>query len=268
MIATENLEDIARWTSRLAEITSADGTTSLVGEALSLTTVTTIHGVDDGIDVSPLVADPIPSEPSELAELEHLAQTDPDIGGRLLSQDGRSTAIFATYRDLENQQELELGQAMWRIAHEIEAERPDVKAYPTGQPAFLEVFRSLTMREMVTLYPAVVLAMIALLWLSFRDIRAVIIPFVVIVLACVWTVGMLALAGRYLNSTTVVIPAVVILISVADTVHIVNQYFETVRRARAAGEELERRALMKRTLDRVLMPCVLTTVTTVVVFCP
>ncbi len=260
VFTTGNLERIRQWTEALAVIPG-------VTEVLSLTNVSTVKGADDGIDVSPLVPFPLPDAEEALATIALNAREDPQIAGRLLSPDGRATAILVSYPDkLVYADELTIGEAIWALTTSEERKHPEVIFHPTGIPAFLSVFKSLTYRELVVLYPAVILCMVVILWLSFRNARAILVPLAVILIATTWTLGTLALCGRFLNSATIVVPAVVVVISVADTIHIINQYFESVRKAGPAVAPEDRQRLMRTTLDRVLFPCFLTTVTTLAGF--
>jgi len=260
VFTARNLERIRQWTEALAGIPG-------VVEALSLANTYTVKGSPDGIDVAPLVPAPLPDTSEAMDALARIAADDPRIAGRLLSTDGRSCAILISYPDnLLYREELAIGDALWALTRAAEAEHPDVRFHPTGIPAFLSVFRDLTLREMGVLYPAVILCMIAILWISFRNARALLVPLAVITIATSWTLGALALFGRFLNSATIVVPAVVVVISVADTIHLINQYFESVRKAGPGAGPGDRPRLMRATLDRVLFPCFLTTVTTLAGF--
>ena len=68
---------------------------------------------------------------------------------------------------------------------------------------------------------------------------------------------MLEVTGRTLNSSSVALPAIVIVLAVADTIHIVSHYLSNLNRHPRRG----RRELMAETLDEVLTPCALTTFT-------
>jgi predicted RND superfamily exporter protein len=260
VFSRKNLERIRHWTDILA---SLDGVT----ETVSLTSVSTVKGSEDGIDVSALVPDPLPKSEAAYADMARRAGQDPQIAGRLLSEDGTATAILLSYPDkLVYADELVIGEGLWKTVLSEEKKHPDLSLHPTGVPAFLSVFRALTFRELKVLYPAVVLCMILILWVSFRNVRAVLVPLAVITIASIWTLGTIRLCGSYLTSATIVVPAVVVVISVADTIHIINQYFESVRRAGPGIGLEDRLPLMRATLDRVLFPCFLTTVTTLAGF--
>ena len=260
VFTTRNLERIREWTEALAGMPH-------VTEAVGLANVYTLKARQDGIEAAPLLPAPLPENEQALDAVARTAAEDPRIAGRLLSTDGRASAILVNYPDDHSYaEELSIGDGLWGLARSAGIQHPDVRFHPTGVPAFLSVFRDLTYRELVVLYPAVILCMVLVLWASFRDVRALLIPLVVIVIATTWTLGILSLMGKYLNSATIVIPAVVVVISVADTIHLINQYFESVRLAGPAVGLEDRPRLMRATLDRVLFPCFLTTVTTLAGF--
>lgn len=135
VLKAANLERIQRWTESLESIDD-------VTEVLSLTNVNTVHGSSEGIEVAPLVTSPFSDKPEDLVETTRRVSKDPELAGRLLSDDARATALFISYPDgLSYAEELALGQALWDLVRSEEKQNPDVRFHPTGVPSFMWSFR-------------------------------------------------------------------------------------------------------------------------------
>lgn len=83
----ETLRDIQRMTERLEAVEGVE-------EVVSLTNVEDVTGTEDSLKVSPLVKE-VPKTPAQMARLKAQALGNPLIRGRLISDDGRVTAIIA-----------------------------------------------------------------------------------------------------------------------------------------------------------------------------
>jgi uncharacterized protein len=91
--------------------------------------------------------------------------------------------------------------------------------------------------------------------------RAVAVALAAPLLATVATVGLVGWTGRSMNVVLATLPALILVIGVADAVHIFIEYYRQ-RRARPAGTMAERRALAVDVVGRMAVPCLFTSVTT------
>jgi uncharacterized protein len=235
----------------------------------TLAEVEGVTGVDDLSSVqavfpgSPFPQPVLPPEDSGLGQpfVERRAATHPLLAGRLLSQDLRSTLVAVRL----DQDGMDLDTLAPRVGAVMKAFRgvapPDgVEALATGIPlARVRVAESL-MSDQLTFMPLCTLLFVAILWIFFRDLRAVIVPLAAVGCGLLYTLGLMGATGQDINIINNVLPVLVFVIGISDGIHLVARY----RRELAAGQE-QRQALWT-TVRHLAFACLLTSVTTAVGF--
>ena len=217
----------------------------------SIVTATVLDSDDGMLDVrSPL---------DSLPPREAIARfaTDPILQRLLVSEDGTTTAVrVRVSRDLERISDLS-------PAIEGLAARIDALPLPPGFTIRLtgvhwvrtEVVRKM-MADQLTFVPAVGLIFATAICLLFRRIWLGLAPLVGVVIADLWAVGLLVAGGATLNILSVLVPTLVLVIGVADGIHITSRYREELQTAPDPP------AALGRTLRAMALPCFLTTFTT------
>ena len=71
-------------------------------------------------------------------------------------------------------------------------------------------------------------------YFSFRTLRSLILPVLVVVLGAVWTVGTMTLLGIKLSVVSVITPPLVLILGSSYSMHVLNQYY---REARVSGTD-------------------------------
>ena len=110
--------------------------------------------------------------------------------------------------------------------------------------------------DQLRFFPLVALIFAATIALLFRRIRLGIAPLLAVIVADIWAMSALVLAGTTFNVLSVLVPTLVIVIGTADGIHVTAAF----RELRAAG--LSRAAALERALPEMLLACWLTTFTT------
>lgn len=112
------------------------------------------------------------------------------------------------------------------------------------------------------LSPLVFLAMCLVLYVTTREWRAVLVGLLAIVAVSVWTLGLMALAGRPINLVLAVVPAILAVIVIAQSMHVLSRFQGlAVDAERSSGRET-RIAWWAEALERTWRPCLLCAVTT------
>ena len=217
----------------------------------SAATATVVNGRDGLLEVD-VPADSLP--PAEA--LERLA-TSPLLGPTLVSEDLDTTAIHVVLdREAEKVSELEP-----RVAAVIDAARrvvlpAGIELVPTGVPWVRVEVVDLMWGSQTTFLPIVAVLFAITMALMMRRFWLALAPLVTVLLADVWVMGVLVASGETLNVLSVLVPTLVVVIGVADGVHIVSRYREEL------GDSSDRAAAMGRTMRHMVLPCFLTTFTT------
>jgi len=210
--------------------------------------------------VDPVLGNGPVTEESAEALAKALADA-PLLRGQLYSKD-RSVAVLAV-----------LLRDDFASASELEGVIEDVEAYlarhppPTGVRVDLgglpymrvDLVRSVA-RDQTVLFPAAIVVILLLLLATFRWAPAVILPLVTVGLSAAMLVGLMRVAGEPLNIINNIIPVLIIIVGISDSIHLVNRY----------GEELasapDRRAAAQATLRSLIAALFLTSFTTAVGF--
>jgi predicted RND superfamily exporter protein len=198
----------------------------------------------------------------ELAAAKATATTDPMFRYGLAHPDGRSVNVAVTLRreiaSVEESRVAFLRKAKPVVArHEAEAkargidERLTLSGLPIIRPAFAELVN----QDLGKLFPLALAVILGLLYAAFRSAGAVVAAFVTILVAVVWSLAFMAAVGVPLQVMTQLVPTICMIISVSDTVHIVNDARANFARGRAWPEAI------RHAVEESAWPCLLTEIT-------
>ncbi|MBF0105483.1 MAG: MMPL family transporter, partial [Deltaproteobacteria bacterium] len=126
-----------------------------------------------------------------------------------------------------------------------------------GTPHIDEIFYLYSKKDARVIMPlAVVLVMVGLFFI-FRHVATTVIPLVIILLSTLWLFGIMGFLGIRLNVITVNVCVIVLTISVADSIHILSDYYQWLIR----GDSRE--AAIKKSFVDLFTPCVFNAATTI-----
>jgi predicted RND superfamily exporter protein len=249
VLAASTLTKIARVTDAIARIQGIE-------RVLSLT-----NAVDPAEDVisPPRLLSRIPPLPDEIEPLRRKLQSRALYGKNLVSDDFRGAAINVFLTKVTESEYVELGIDK-KIQQVLVNESGPERFYYTGashlQQAALEFMR----RDLVYFTPIAVVVVLCVLCVAFRTARGVFLPVAAVLLALIWTLGIMALAGKALTIGTFVLPPLILVIGSAGTMHIMARYYEEASIDVPAGHTVE------RAMQRVWVPVLISALTTAVGF--
>lgn len=201
-------------------------------------------------------------EPSELeagpgtARLRALLERRPELARGLLAESGDRTLLLARVdiplSDLDGRRRV------------IEALRETARTHLEDEASFRLVgvsvveaaYARIVLRSLAVSFGLTTLSVILVLGLLFRRPAAVLICMVGVSLATPATLGVATLLGRDLTILGSVVPILVLVIGVADAIHMM----ESFDRLRATG--LAKAAAVRAMVADMALPCLLTTLTT------
>jgi len=211
-----------------------------------------IRMVDDAIQVEPI----IPSADLSAEEITlriGAAAGDPSFAWNVIKPD-RTAASIRVLLDPQVAA-TDRGRADFLVSAEAVLARHEhagQRLVLSGIPAIRASFARLLGEDSGTLVPAALLVVLVLLAVSFRSASAVLAGLLTIVAAIVWTHGWMGILGYPITMLGTILPIVVMIISISDTVHIANDYLGRLR----AGEE--RHHALVEALAETAVPCLLT----------
>jgi hydrophobe/amphiphile efflux-3 (HAE3) family protein len=198
---------------------------------------------------------------ADAAALKDLATGEPLVEGRLVDDKGEVTVLLV-WLEAELQDVKDLSAAVERITNHLEESKPppNVSTRLGGVPYLRsEIVDSLKVQQL-TFIPATAVAYMLILLVLFRRFSGVALPMGVVGVAALMTVAMLVLTDSSINIINNVLPSLIFIIGVSDSIHMLARDGEEMAAGRTREESI--RAMVKHTG----VACLLTTGTTAVGF--
>lgn len=231
-----------------------------VRRVLSLYTATDIRGSSQGVEITPFMSQ-IPETAHELENVRKQVHENPLCNGSLVSHDDRSTLLLVELdRSGDN-----FHEKRKRLVREIQAlvcreQTDDIELYVAGHTVLSTVLPEMLMEEQRIFVPIILLGIVLALYAALRSVWGIFLPLMTVLLSLTWLLGFLVLCGKGVEVITNVLPPLMLVMAIADSVHILAHYQEELERDRR-----ERDALLDATAYT-LTPCFVTSLTTAAAF--
>jgi predicted RND superfamily exporter protein len=182
---------------------------------------------DGGIEVTPLIDMHDGTEAGAQA-VKREALGDPLMRGDLISEDGRVTAIVVSFD--EDRIDDVRGQVLQDIRNIVEHDRPvGVATYYNGSLEISETYNRVTISNTVDLTPPILLITLLALYWMFRSVRRTLLILVAVGVSVLWTLGLYSAMGFSFNILTSMLTPLVVVLAIADDVHIVQHFDHELR---------------------------------------
>jgi len=186
-----------------------------------------IVGTADGMAVQPLM-ETVPQTPSEVDALRRILRANPMYIDAVASRDGRTTGIFAEFREDASG----FGGILDKVRAVVERERDGtVEIAVGGLPVFAGQIERYSQR-MAFLFPLAVLIAGLIHYEAFRTIQGLILPLVTALLAVVWGLGIMQAAGIPMDVFNGTTPILILAVAAGHAVQILKRYYEEYHRLR------------------------------------
>lgn len=199
---------------------------------------------------------------AELEALQRQSLADPLLTNSLLSADGRLTraSIGIDPRTVGEGQRLEIAQQALALRDALRRDHPDLSIYVNSDVLLEQSSRQDMLSDLTTLLPIIILVCVLTICYCFRSAILGLCILGHVILTVVSTIGTLGYLGFAFNSISVIAPLVVVIIAVANSVHVVSIFRQ------ALGRGLDRPAAMRHSLATNLRPVTLAALTTAIGF--
>jgi predicted RND superfamily exporter protein len=163
----------------------------------------------------------------------------PLLKGRLISKDRRFALVAVVFDDALLSHK-DLSAAVDGVTGWLEAHRPPdgVKVHVAGLPVVRTTIVTHMRRDQAVLTPGTLVVSLVLLMLAFRWWAGVALPLIKVAVTSLWVLGGMALFGVKLNVVTNILPALLIIIGLSDSIHLVSRYLEEHKATRDAEQSL------------------------------
>ncbi|HME72274.1 MAG TPA: MMPL family transporter [Myxococcota bacterium] len=216
IFTSDHLRRIQRLTDRIGRVTG-------VARVLSLSNATSIRGADGDIEVGPFFST-IPEETHELERVRADVLSNPIYRNTLVSRDG-STALLLIYLDHDAEGVIATSKIDRQIATVANEERGDAAIWVTGNPHVKAVLSEMLLHSLGRTIPLAFAVVGLVSLISLRSILGLILPLSTIVIALVWTLGLIGWVHGSLNLVTTSVPPLVITLGFAYVMHLLAEYY-------------------------------------------
>ncbi len=226
LFTPEGLEFVRRVTDDIQRVDAVERVSSLSTANVVVSLPAETPEDDIGIEVQPLLDDVIDQQAA--SRVRERVLRDNLLRGDVVSEDGTVTALIVTFD--EDRIDDVRGDVIDRIHGLIDPRLPDgMEALYNGSLEISETYNRVTRSNLMKLTPPILLLTIGALYFMFRSWRIPVLVMAAVVVSCVWTLGLYVLIGFTYNILASMMPPLVMILAVADDVHIVQHYTEELR---------------------------------------
>ena len=137
----------------------------------------------------------------------------------ILSKDGKTTVISLILEDTKRKDPI-----ISSLQKLIEKEKSTQPMYQVGMPVVSMALTHFTEQDFLRLPPITFLLIALILFLLFRNLRGVLIPTGSVLIALIWTFGLMAWTGTPLSLLTMIVPIFLIAVGTAYCMYVFPEY--------------------------------------------
>ncbi len=220
IFTTDNLEKISTITEELEGL-------DMVNRVSSLSTALNIRSENNDLLIEPFYATS-PKDATGLAELKQRALSDPIYAGNLVSSDGQVTVIVVHLIDVPEKQLLDK-KIDEQVIAVIDKHWQHGESWITGGAHIKAQMSKVMMRDVTTVVPLAMLVMALVTVISYRSVRGVVIPAIVVGISVIMTMAYIAIAYKTLNQVSIACPSLVVVVGYSYAIHVLSTYYDALR---------------------------------------
>ncbi len=281
ILTPENLEIIRTISDRVLEIPDVEGVDSL-------THIDYVCNSDGSISATQLIPDSYTGSASDIADLKARLTEWSEMYNRVIINDDMSASqMQITLHSLtpeEKSEEAKNAKAEGRkivtdaerqqaildqiraVVVEETAEHSNISFKIFGDPVVAESARKFMLSDLTRLIPLVIVVVLLSLYFSFKTLDGTLLPLITVVIATVWTMGLMALLGITFTLVSSVIPVALIAVGSAYGIHVLTHYYVSLNAQEGELTQEKYEDSVFAGLREVLTAVLLAGVTTIVGF--
>jgi predicted RND superfamily exporter protein len=223
----------------------------------SIANIADIKKIPGGIQVDDLLSE-IPPTPREMSRFKSRVLPDESFVGNIVSADGKWAAI-SVFINSQSDSEKVVKNLLEPAAAKIFSGK--ARVYYSGMPSDAHFITDFAMKDLMTLTPIIFVIICFTLFISFRSLKGILYPALVVALATVWLFGLIGFLNQPMSFVTSVIPVLLTALGSAYGIHVLNKYYHDLSDAPTA----EKSSLIRST-SMIIAPVLLAGLTTFIGF--
>lgn len=221
--------------------------------------------VDDVFTVEPLIEEAAALTQTDIDSIQAFARQDAYLKKGLVSSAENVTSMIVTLAlPMDPVKRLpaviEMVDHLNGVKAKLLADNPGMEAHFMGGPSLEASMVDVVKSDLSTLMPITVIVSFFTLGLLLRSGTSVMGTVFIIITANIFTMGIAGWMGYSLTPTSMMAPMMVLVLAMADSVHVLTQYIVAFRQGNSKEDA------MKISLESNMIPIILTSVTTAIGF--
>lgn len=198
---------------------------------------------------------------ADAAFLADAVDNSPLLRGQLVSADHTiATVVVQLASDVDRARDIEAAVRDARSMVDARALPDGVNVRWAGLPYLRTALVERMRRDQAVMMPASIVVCIIILLLAFRWVPGILLPLATVIMTAVQLVGLMAIARESFNILNNIIPLLILIIGISDSIHLISRYAEEIRAGRTTTEAAI------NTLRTMAAACFMTSFTTAVGF--
>lgn len=194
-----------------------------------------------------------PDDPSLFVSDSTRIYRSKELVGSFFSTDRKSVCVFM--KTTEGIAKLPSDSLLAHLNQMIKSQHFD-QVHMAGKINGQKVYLDRLQNEFKIFFICSFVLVIIFLYISFRTAWGIWVPILIVLLSIIWTFGLMQVTGKALDIMTVLLPTMMFVVGMSDTVHIMSKYLEELR------EGKDRFTALVDTIRDVGFPTFLTLITT------
>ncbi|MEL7121036.1 MAG: efflux RND transporter permease subunit [Bacteroidota bacterium] len=169
---------------------------------------------------------------AEIQEIKKIALEEPLLVKRLISDDGKTTAINVTVKLPGEDSSTEIPEVMEftrQMIADFQSENPNFQVHTSGLIPLNTAFFESSMRDLMLTMIMMIIVIVTTFLLT-RNFTSTLATFVVVIFSIISAVGFVGLMGIKLTPPSSVFPTMILTLAVADSIHILITMLQKMRK--------------------------------------
>ena len=218
------LETFNQWYDLSKKIKSIEG----IKNVLSITNLFGIEkdSFEKKFNFPPLIGKR-PTTQAEVDTIKAKINKLPFYRGVIYSKEGHAHLMAVTFDQsrLNSKSRITISREIEAVAREFGV-KSNIKVHFSGMPFIRTNFISKVSTELIRFLGLAFLVTIGILYIFFRSIRTVLFTSLLVIISVIWSVGYIVLFGYKITLLTGLIPPLIIVIGIPNTIFLLNKYQE------------------------------------------
>ena len=218
-----------------------------------------IRGTEEGVQIESLT-DLVSRIPSEIGGLKQKVLDNRIFHRTLISEDGKTLALLARLDPdvVTEKQKRPVVRAIISTTESIIGARFPI--HFSGMPVIQEEYTSQGLKEVWVFFVLSASILCVFLFITFRNVLGLYVPQLTVITSVVFLLGLMSLFHQELNIISNVIPSLLLVYGIADSIHLINRYYEELDKG------LSKKEALLVTVRHMGVACFMTSFTTTVGF--